>query len=143
MPTFKPIALNADVLALLTDAGLPTADLAEAAAVRFCGMWEGAALVGVVGVEAHGRVGLLRSLAVRPTYRGNGRGEALVGQAEAMALRAGIEVLYLLTVSSGALFARCGYTVVDRTQVPADIRTTRQYAALCPATCAVMRRTLA
>lgn len=142
MMSFKPMALNAEVIALLQHVGLPTQDLADPEAASFCGMWEGDQLCGVVAIEPYNRVGLLRSLAVSPPFRGRGQGGVLVGMAEDIARHAGVDELYLLTVSSSALFERCGFTHVARDDVPAAIRETEQFSILCPSTCAVMRKRL-
>ncbi|MDQ1107184.1 amino-acid N-acetyltransferase [Stenotrophomonas rhizophila] len=139
MLSFKQMALNAEVIALLQRVGLPTEDL-DPVSTTFCGMWEDEMLCGVIAIEPYHDVGLLRSLAVSPAFRGRGQGEVLVGKAEELARRVGVEELYLLTVSSSTLFERCGFAHVARDAVPVSIRETRQFSGLCPATCAVMRK---
>lgn len=141
MTRFAPVEVNADVIALLAQAGLPTEDLADGK-VSLIGMWDGGVLGAVVGMELHGRVALLRSLVVSPPLRGRGHGEALVEKAEALARQAGVESVYLLTVASSAFFQRCGFTGIGREQVPVAIRQTPQFSSLCPASCAVMRKQL-
>ncbi|MBT2767807.1 GNAT family N-acetyltransferase [Stenotrophomonas sp. ISL-67] len=142
MAIFKPMAVDAGLIAMLQRVGLPTDDLCAQGPATFCGMWEDDQLCGVVAVESYGCVGLLRSLAVTPSFRGRGLGRVLVSKAEDLACQAGIDELYLLTISSSALFERCGFVHVLRGDVPAPIRETKQFSSLCPSTCAVMRKKL-
>lgn len=68
----ETISLNTEVEALLTEAQLPVADLASSRSLKLLGIRDGGRLLGVVGVEIHGNVGLLRSLAVEPAHRRSG-----------------------------------------------------------------------
>jgi len=85
----ESIGLNADVEALLSDAGLLVSDLSSSPNLNLLGLRESAResgrLVGVVGIEAYGAVGSLRSLAVTETRRKTGIGLALVSDAETWA----------------------------------------------------------
>ena len=65
------------IRALLTANALPSADLTPAHLGSFWIVEDAAGLVGVVGLEPHGRAALLRSLAVRVDRRGHGIGAAL------------------------------------------------------------------
>ena len=62
---------------LLEKAGLPTADLTPNHLAHFLLGTLGGESIGVVGVEACGKIGLLRSLAVIESYRGRGLGAHL------------------------------------------------------------------
>jgi amino-acid N-acetyltransferase len=132
-----------DVLhALLTEAELPVADLAELALEHFLACGPRAAPDGVVGLELHAADALLRSLAVRPRARGRGLGQALVAAAERHARAQGVTRLYLLTTSAASFFARLGYVQVPREQAPPAIRATAQFANLCPTTSSFMTKAL-
>jgi amino-acid N-acetyltransferase len=96
----------------------------------------------VVGVERHGGVGLLRSLAVAEGKRGTGLGRALVGHAEAWARAQGIDTLCLLTRHAAGFFARLGYVETPRDAAPAAISATAEFSWLCPASAAFMRKAL-
>jgi amino-acid N-acetyltransferase len=85
---------------------------------------------------------LLRSLAVAPSERGRGQGTALVAAAESLAVESGWRQLYLLTTGAAAFFGRLGFEVISREQAPAELRATRQFAQLCPATALVMCKRL-
>lgn len=136
------IALDTAVEALLAGAQLPVADLGSSRSLTLLGMRDGGRLVGVVGVEVYGRVGMLRSLAVEPAHRKTGLGTTLATSAEAWAAEQGIETLYLLTTTAAQFFARRGYVAVPRSEAPQAIAATAQFSALCPASSTLMRRAL-
>ncbi len=129
-------------IALLAGAGLPTEDLTAAHCENF--FFAGLADVptGLVGLELFGDVALLRSLAVSAQRRGLGDGVALLKHAEGHARRRGVRDLYLLTTTAEDFFARHGYRRADRGTAPAAIRTTREFAGICPASSAFMFRPL-
>jgi amino-acid N-acetyltransferase len=129
-----------EVRSLLDGNGLHTSDLT--AEVRLLGERDGEGLAGVVGLEARGHVGLLRSLAVRANRRGTGLGSDLVAALEALAARDGITELYLLTTTAEAFFARRGYRRLPREAAPAGIRETVEFSSLCPASSAFMAKRL-
>ncbi|NID14509.1 hypothetical protein [Luteibacter yeojuensis] len=56
--------------------------------------------------------------------------------------RPGFAKLFLLTTTATDYFVERGYRRVDREEVPADIRSTRQFAGLCPASALVMVKEL-
>jgi len=56
-----------------------------------------------------------------------------VRQAEQHARQCGVRRLYLLTTSAADFFARLGYKRLERDGAPAAIRTTSEFATLCPA----------
>jgi len=139
----ETISLNTEVEALLTEAQLPVADLASSRSLNLLGIRDGGRLLGVVGVEVYGRVGLLRSLAVEPAHRNSGLGVSLVSNAETWAAEQGVETLYLLTTTAAQFFVRRGYEAVPRSEAPAAIAATAQFSDLCPTSSTFMRKVLA
>jgi amino-acid N-acetyltransferase len=139
----ESIHYDATVEAFLTRAALPVADLRARAGLQRFEVRRGERLIGVVGMEARGAVGLLRSLAVEEAHRRGRRGRALVKQAESWAARHGVEALYLLTTTAAGFFARQGYQAIARSEAPAAIAGTPQFAGLCPASSTFMRKKLA
>ena len=139
----ESISLNTEVEALLIEAQLPVADLASSRSLNLLGYRDCGRLVGVVGVEIYGSVGMLRSLAVEPAHRNAGLGAALVSIAETWAAEQGVETLYLLTTTAAKFFARRGYEAVPRSEAPAAIAATAQFSELCPASSTFMRKVLA
>ena len=99
-------------------------------------------IAGAIGLENHGDIGLLRSLVVHPEVQGGGIAAALVSEIEAVALRSGIDQLYLLTIDADGYFLRHGFEIVARNETPAPIRATREFSELCPDDAIVMRKVL-
>jgi amino-acid N-acetyltransferase len=129
--------------ALLESCSLPTQDLAPGHFENFFGCGSIESPKGVVGVELYGKVALLRSLAVAQTSRNMGCGAALVAQAEKHAREHGAKDIYLLTTTAQALFVRLGYGVADRATAPAQIRASREFSTLCPASAVFMVKRIA
>lgn len=128
---------------LLTECALPTDDIDCQNLDHYFALEDPAAgITGVVGLEIRGRHALLRSLAVSTLARGNGYGQALVAAAENFAREKGVEQIYLLTTTAARFFERLGYGTVDRTGAPEEIRKTRQFSSLCPASSSFMRKEL-
>jgi amino-acid N-acetyltransferase len=78
---FAKPADEAVVKSLLAECGLPFEDISEHL-IHFIVAKSKSVLVGVVGLEALGSVGLLRSVAVREPYRGKGLGRTLCDKME-------------------------------------------------------------
>ena len=142
-PAIRP-AESSDVPAahgLLRAASLPTDDL-PADLPHFVVLYDQTRLVGLAGMEYHGPVGLLRSVAVSPEYRSQRLGEKLVGAVLDAAREAGVREAYLITTTAEAYFRRYGCATVARTDVPEAIGKTSQFNGLCPSTATVMKMTL-
>jgi amino-acid N-acetyltransferase len=128
------------VAALLTEAGLPLAGLAETREVLVAR--DGGRLVGCAAIEVYDDGGLLRSVAVAPAERGTGLGRALVDAAVARATALRLPALFLLTMSAERFFPQFGFEIVDRAVVPPGVRCSVQFTSVCPSTAIVMRRAL-
>ncbi len=133
-----PGPTRAAATALLLSAQLPTEDLTDRHLRHFfyCGPQDSPS--GLVGLEIFGEDALLRSLVVSPSARGTGAGSALVDHAEAFARSQGVGRIYLLTTTAEPFFERRGYQRIARDQTPATIRSTREFADICPASSALM-----
>lgn len=131
------------IVALLEAAHLPTSDLADASAVEFwvCDGAQGVA--GVVGLERHGEIGLLRSLVVDADARGRGLGTTLVAAVEAAARARGIRRMLLLTQTAREFFLKLGYAVIARDEAPEAVRSSEEFRSLCPTSAACMTKLLA
>jgi amino-acid N-acetyltransferase len=127
---------------LLEEAKLPTEDLTEAHVEHFSFSGPASKPTGLVGLEIFGDVALLRSLVVAPDRRGHGDGQTLLAHAQHQARSSGVRVLYLLTTTAEAFFAKQGFVRVPRTDAPAAIRSTREFAGICPASSAFMGKAL-
>jgi amino-acid N-acetyltransferase len=95
-------------------------------------------LVGTAGLEVHGRLGLLRSLAVHPDRGGAGIGSRLTWQLLEEAVGLGLREVFLLTTTAGDFFPRFGFVRLRRREVPAEVQVSAEFAA-CPATAIAMR----
>lgn len=137
---------SADNLELLKKwlkaAGLPIADLEPDHMQRFLLASADDSAVGMIGLEAFGSIGLLRSLVVEPAARSAGVGAALVSALEHRARSQGIRELWLLTIDADDWFERSGYTVVDRLRAPTEIRGTAEFSDLCPGDAVLMQKDL-
>ena len=130
------------VMNLLALCALPNSDLSEKKLQHFFGCGEEANPGGVVGVELHGDVALLRSLAVEKNSRGKGCGKRLVQEVEKYAAQSGVKRLYLLTTTAETFFGALGYKKVERDSVPEAIRNTTEFSTLCSASAPVMAKDL-
>lgn len=136
----EPSTLSA-VESLLSATDLPTDDVRDGATTFYLASLDGQR-VGVGGLETHGTVGLLRSVAVDESCRGEGIGTAICDHLEERARASGVETLYLLTTGARAFFAERGYETLERSTVPECIAVTSQFAELCPDSATCMRKHL-
>lgn len=120
------------IVSLLSQAGLPTEDLAAASVGSFLVATASEVAIGAIAVERHQQHALLRSLVVDPDWRGLDVGRGLIDAAEARASGAGIESLTLLTQTAGPLFRALGYRDIPRSEAPAPIQTSAEFSHLCP-----------
>ena len=123
---------------LLERASLPVSGLEEQFGSGYAVAESGHTIVGVTGIERHGRYGLLRSAAIDTAWRGQGIGEALARNRLAWATAVGMDSVYLLTETAAEWFPRFGFTRVDRGAVPAEIAASGEFAHLCPVSAVVM-----
>lgn len=123
-------------------AGLPTADITSEHLIDFLVATLDGALIGVIGLEQTGSVGLLRSLVVDPSVRGGGIGSQLVEKLESMAKNRGINELWLLTIDADGYFMRLRYDRRERVEAPIDIQSTAEFSGLCPGDAVLMSKML-
>lgn len=136
----RPIDLSA-IAALLVEFGLPTQGLVDSLE-SFVLVEQKGRLIGVGGIEIHGRNALLRSLAVSPEYQHSGVATAICDHLEAQAVKQDLESVYLLTETAEQFFSGRGYEVVARSEAPAAIAASEEFSALCPQSATLMRRSL-
>lgn len=135
-------ATDPELAAALAAEGLPTADLGRGAQ-RFFAFVDGEGRVlGHGGLEGEGADRLLRSVVVAPAARRAGVARRLVAALEVAARADGAERLWLLTTSAATVFDRLGWRRVARTDAPAVVTGSAQFASLCPASAVCMARDL-
>ena len=98
-------------------------------------------LVGVAGLELYGKSGLVRSVAVKKSFRGQGYGRILVEAVVGNARARGLKTLYLLTDDASAYFQRLGFQPVDRKEVDRAVKASVEFTEMCEGATA-MRRVL-
>ena len=131
----------ATVLALLEEAGLPKAGVEESFGTFVVAETEGH-LVGVAGLEVHGGDGILRSVAVRPSYQGSGLGRRLTERILETAGNRGLGRVFLLTTTAEEFFLRHGFRPVERTDASPAVRESVEFREACPASAVAMLREL-
>jgi len=89
-------------------------------------------IIGVGGFEKHDEIGLLRSFAVTPEYRGKKIGKRIYQIVENKIFSTGIEKIYLLTETAIIYFKGLGFSIKERDSIPESIKQTRQFNELCP-----------
>jgi len=127
---------------LLAEAGLPLEGAAEAFATGVVAS-DGGRVVGCAAIEPHDGAALLRSVAVAPDQRGSGVGTSLVHAIEDLARERGARSVILLTETAEPWFGRLGYTVIDRSTVPADVARSVEFVTACSTSAVAMQRSLA
>ena len=123
---------------LLQSAGLPLAGVNE----HFDGFWTHAAdnrLAGVAGSERYGARWLLRSLAVDPSFRGQGMGSALLAAVVAEARQLGAREIFLLTNDAHDFFVAHGFSTIQRAALPGALQVSEELRGACPDSATLMR----
>jgi len=141
MDITEAINYKDDVIALLLSEKLPTGDL-PATLKNFLVITENEELIGVVGLETYGRYGLLRSLAVRPDFRNQSIASILVEQIEKLALSEELKSIFLLTETAPDYFARKGYHIITRTEIPEEVQQSSEFSHICPQSAIAMKKDL-
>jgi arsenate reductase len=130
------------VRSLLTESALPVEGVDVGFPQRFVVARVDGRVVGCAGIEVYGADGLLRSLAVGRAGRNRGLGSRLVEDCRKAAALDGLSSLYLITTTAAVFFEGLGFERIERTSVPAGIRSSAEFASICPSSAAVLRRSI-
>ncbi len=139
----EPVANIEKILSFLAKVNLSVSDISISDPPLFFSIRLNSVLIAVIGLEMFGKDGLLRSLAVSETYRGQHLAQRLVQFAEHYALEHGITTLYLLTTTASGFFNKLGYSSASKSEAPQEISETAQFSTLCPESSAFLKRRLA
>jgi uncharacterized protein (UPF0261 family)/N-acetylglutamate synthase-like GNAT family acetyltransferase len=132
-----------DLLGLLAAAGLPGEGVAEHLDEFQVMRGPGGRLLGCAGLERHGRLGLLRSLAVAPEVRGFGLGSRLTSNLLNRAAADGVEEVVLKTATARDFFARrFGFDEADGREYDRDLAGSPSWRLPECSSAAVLRRRL-
>src|SRR4030067_634123 len=115
----------------LSECGLPTLYI-HRHLKSFMVAKAGKKIVGVIGVEVYGQVGLLRSLCVDQAYRGQGIAKMLNAKMSAYAHMLKIDRLYLFTWDAEKFTSKSGFHKIDKKRIPKSIRSTWQFHSFSP-----------
>jgi len=116
--------------ALVAASGLPLDDLDRCRATQFV-LRDGTAIIATAALEIRGGDGILRSVAVDPTRRGERLGERIVAHAIDQAHSSGLRALYLLTETAAGFFPRFGFVREPRDAAPPAVRASVEYSSVC------------
>jgi arsenate reductase len=126
-----------DIFALLDECELPKDGLAPHLATTVVAR-NGNKLVGCAALELYDEFALLRSVAVRTSFRGRALGVRLSKAALDMARRHRVKTVFLLTETAETFFAKLGFVTVPRSEVPQKVQQSVEFTTLCPDTATVM-----
>ena len=125
------------VLGLLHRNGLPQDGLADHLATTLVARDE-QTVIGSAALEVYDGAALLRSVAVEPSYQGQGIGRQLTQAALALAKERGIPLVYLLTETAGGFFPRFGFRPIARQEVAPSAQQSVEFTTACPTSALVM-----
>ncbi|MBK5114967.1 MAG: GNAT family N-acetyltransferase [Candidatus Heimdallarchaeota archaeon] len=95
-------------------------------------------IIGCVGLEKYEQYALLRSAVVHPDHQGKSYGKQLTLAIVAYAKLIGIEQLFLLTDTAEKFFEKMGFRKIERSEVPAIVKTSIEFVSLCDESSTVM-----
>jgi amino-acid N-acetyltransferase len=116
---------------VLRDNDLPTGDISGKMECLYICEADGER-IGVGGFERYGETGLLRSVVIDESVRGQGYGTEVCDMLLDRARDVGVSELYLLTTTAPEFFPQFGFDEIDRESAPDAIQETTEFAQLCP-----------
>jgi len=129
------------IFALLEEGDLPKEGLATHISTTLVAQ-KGTEIVGCAALELYQELALLRSVAVKRTFRKQGIGLTLTSAACDLAKEYKVTDMYLLTDTAGVFFSKQGFVEIPRSDAPEKIKRTIEFTTLCPETCTVMMKSL-
>jgi amino-acid N-acetyltransferase len=126
------------IKSLLVGAGLPTAGVDDHWKTFLVARHLGD-LVACGGAEAYQFAALIRSIAVAPSYRGQGLGRRIVRQLLDRLASRGLREFYLLTTTAEEYFRKRGFKPIDRDEVHPQLLSSREFQDACPDSAVCMR----
>ena len=130
-----------EIFALLEECSLPKENLATHLSTAIVAL-NRLEIAGCSALELYQESALLRSVAVKPSYRNRGLGRQLTEAALNLAIQHNVSDVYLLTETASMFFSRFGFESIPRTKVPMNVQQSIEFTTLCPDTATVMRKML-
>jgi arsenate reductase (thioredoxin) len=131
----------AAIITLLQQNKLPVEDIANGQQ-QFWIIKDGDTTAGLIGIEIYGNYGLLRSMATAEAYRNKGIAATLVKGLFDFAKKQKLTEIYLLTETAEKYFEKKGFIKTNRNAVPEEIKQSKEFGHVCPATATVMRKSV-
>jgi amino-acid N-acetyltransferase len=144
MNPVKPIVIE-DIPVLnemLKSENLPQIEPKEFASNYFKYVGTNGSLQGSIGLEIYGNYGLLRSMVVDKNYRNQGIAHLLVSRILEESKKLRLKEIYLLTTTADKYFAQKGFSYMDRTETPAEIKQSKEYSSQCPSSSTLMKMSI-
>ncbi len=129
------------IAGLLASFDLPTSGVSDHLG-EFLVAEDAGAIVASAGSEVYGSYALLRSVAVRRDYQGQGVARQLVERLLDRARQNGVHQVYLLTATAASYFQRMGFAPVPRDQVDRAVQASLEFRELCCETAVAMTQAL-
>ncbi len=126
---------------LLESYELPDSDI-ETSHALFFGIKKKNQLLVTGAIEIYDSDAILRSVAVHRDFQKIGYGKIMVKFLEKKAIQLGIKKLYLLTTTAENFFRKCNYNSISRELCPESIKTSTQFAEICPSNASCMCKKL-
>ena len=126
-----------NILALLDECELPREGLADHLPTTLVAR-RGEEIVGCSALELYREFALLRSVAVKSSFRQRGLALSLTKAALDIAKHHQVTNIYLLTETAEPFFSKIGFVPVPRSNVPQTIKRSVEFTTLCPDTATVM-----
>ncbi len=124
------------VMQLLDESSLPKACVEQHFENFFVAEY-GGNVIGAIGMEIYGDIGLLRSAVVQKELQRQGIGKQLYQTLVTFAKSIDIKRLILLTTTAADYFAQKGFLVIDKDMVQGPVTSSAEFTGACPksATC--------
>jgi N-acetylglutamate synthase-like GNAT family acetyltransferase len=121
-----------EVLEILSQVDLPHDGVEEHLSGFLVAQGEGGGIVGCVGLERHGELGLLRSAAVLPRYQGQWVGGKLIRELLKRAAGEGVTEVALLTTTAKDYFeSKFGFKEAGRARYEKRLRNSPEWNLPC------------
>jgi len=130
-----------EIFMLLEECDLPKEGLAPHLSTTLVAR-QGKEIVGSAALELYQQSALLRSVAVKSTYRRQGIASRLTRATVDLAKEYHVRNVYLLTETAIMFFSRQGFVQVHRSNVPENVKQSIEFTTLCPNTATVMMKAL-
>ena len=89
-------------------------------------------IIGSIGVELYDNDGLIRSVAIDPSFQNQGLGHRLLIRIQQYSLEKGLKRLFLLTDTAESFFQRFDFQIISRDNVKSNITQSIEFTQLCP-----------